>query len=359
MKSWVLVLSLTAALALPAGADKLADLPDLAKPSALEAHQGRLYIMDSDCVHIYQLDPFKKLRTFGTQGDGPGEFNSTPLLKFTKEFMYAFTMGKMIKFHKDGTFISQTKVPFLYFYMYYPFFPVGENLVGLPFDLSGGQDDVIHICTLYDLQFRKLKEFYRGAPPSVPLPPRRDAAPKNVDIHILPHRMGVGTTKDKIFIGDTRKGLYIAVFDASGRPLYEITKDSPPLRVPKSFKDRTRKEIKASPNYEVNKSRYNYIISDTFPAFTTFKVKGDRIYLTTYGEKNGSYEFIVMDLEGNTLLKDYVFPYDPLEKLLVPVFTTFEIQYDVLGDTIYYLRLDEDSGLYGLHAEKFSSDGQN
>jgi hypothetical protein len=352
MKTWPLIFLLTASLAFPGGGDKIGDLPDLAKPSAIEIHQGNLYIMDMDSVHMYKLNPFKRLGAFGTQGEGPGEFNSTPLIKFTENSLLAFTMGKMLRFKKDGTFLDQVKIPFLYFYMYYPFYPVGKNLVGLPFDLSQGPDNVIHICTLYDPAFKALKEFYRGSPPSVPLPPRRDAAPKNVNIHILPHRMGVGTSSDKIFIGDTRKGLFIAVFDADGRPLYEIKKDISPLRVPKAFKDQTWKEIKANPNYEVNKSRFNYIISDTFPAFSTFKVKGDRIYLTTHAEKKGKYELIILDLKGNILLKDYVFPYDPLERLLVPVFTTFEIQYDIAGDILYYLKLDENTGLYGLQAVK-------
>jgi hypothetical protein len=354
MKFRFLALLLTALLVLPLGAEKIASLPDLAKPTAMEIHEGKLYIMDSDCIHIYQMEPLQKIHTFGRPGEGPGEFNSSPIIKFFADSMYVFTMGKSMRFQKDGTFIDQTRVPFLYFYMYFPFYPVGDRLVGLPLDLSQGPDNAVHICTLYDASFKPIKEFYRGPPPSVPLPPRRDAAPKNVDIHILPHRIGVGTTRDKIFVGDTRKGMVIAVFDTEGQPLYEIKKDIAPLKVPKSFKDQTWREIKAGPNYEVDKGRFNYIIADIFPAFSTFKVKEDRIYVTTHAEKDGRYEFITMDLTGNILTRDYVFPYDPLERLLLPVFTTYETQYDIAGDSIYYLKLDEAAGVYALHREKIT-----
>lgn len=347
-------LLLTALLALQLGAEEIAPLPDLAKPSAIEIHAGKLYIMDSDSIHIFQLEPLKKLHTFGKAGEGPGEFNSAPIIKFSPESMFVFTMGKSMRFQGDGTFIDQTKVPFLYFYMYFPFYPVGDNLVGLPFDLSRGPDKVIHVCTLYDASFKLIREFYRGPPPSVPLPPRRNAEPKNVDVHILPHRIGIGTTRDKIFVGDTRKGMYIAVFDAEGKPLYEIKKDFAPLKVPKSFKDQTWKDIKAGPNYEINKSRFNYVIADVFPAFSTFKVKEDRICITTHAEKSGRFELITMDLAGNILTRDYVFPYDPLERLLMPTFTGFETQYDIAGNTIYYLKLNEASGIYFLHREKIS-----
>jgi len=355
MKKQIFSVLLILGLFIPAGAEKIADLPELAKPCALSIHEGKLYVMEIDRIHIYRLNPLQKILTFGRQGEGPGEFNSTPLLQFSHDNMYAFTMGKMLRFHKDGTFIDQAKIPFLYFYMYYPFYPVGDGMVGLPFDLSQGPAKAVHVCTLYNKQFKAVKEFYRGCPPSVPLPPRQDAEPKKIDIHILPDRIGVGTCDDKIFIGDTRKGLNIAVFSAGGEPLFEIKKDFPAYKVSKSFKDQAWKEIKSAPNYESVKNRYNYIIKGSFPAFSTFKVKDQRIYLTTYAEKQGKYEFIVMDLKGNILIQDFVFPYDPLERLLMPVFTQYEIQYDVLADAIYFIKIDENSDQYALYVDKITS----
>jgi hypothetical protein len=38
------------------------------------------------------------------------------------------------------------------------------------------------------------------------------------------------------------------------------------------------------------------------------------------------------------------------------VFTTYETQYDVFEDRLYYLKLDEGSGLYGLHALSLDMD---
>ena len=51
------------------------------------------------------------------------------------------------------------------------------------------------------------------------------------------------------------------------------------------------------------------------------------------------------------LFQDFVFPYDPLERLLMPAFTTYETQYDLEGDSLYYVRLDESTGHYALYMQ--------
>ena len=71
MKKQIFSVLLIFGLFVPAGAEKIAELPELAKPCALSIHEGKLYVMDIDCIHIYRLNPLQKILTFGRQGEGP------------------------------------------------------------------------------------------------------------------------------------------------------------------------------------------------------------------------------------------------------------------------------------------------
>jgi len=339
---------------LPVEGEKIADLPELSKPTALTEDNGTLYVTDSEAIHVYSLHPFKYIRTFGRLGQGPGEFNSNPFLFVKPDELMIHTMGKVMTFSKDGNFLKQQNIPFVYFYMYYPLLPAGDNFIGLPLVVQEEKPHFIHTCNAYGPDFKPIKEFYRGGPPIFPPPPRRDGRFQKMDWELIPDCLGVGTAEDKVFIGDTRKGFYIAVFDKNGEPLYEIRKDEPLLKVPDDFRDRIWKELKESSNWEQAKERFDYKMKDYFPAYSTFKVKDGRIFVTTHAQKDGKYEIIVMDLKGNILKRAFSFPFDPREAIIVQAFVPFHIQYTVAGDTIYYILLDEKSGFYALNAVKIA-----
>src|SRR4030042_6934792 len=74
------ILAVTAALAFFAGtasAELIAKLPQVMNPFFLTIADGRMYIVENSVsVHIYTLDPqgASFVRTFGREGQGPGEF---------------------------------------------------------------------------------------------------------------------------------------------------------------------------------------------------------------------------------------------------------------------------------------------
>ena len=351
MKTRISALLAVLLLALPLGAERIAELPELVKPTALTFAGGRLYVMDEECVHIYGLNPFRHIRTFGQRGQGPGEFNSPPFVVVEPGRLWVQTMGRLMTFTWEGEFLEDTKLPFLYFHFFEPLHRIGENYAGMPLKPQDEKPNIVQVGRIYGPDFKAVKDFYRFGAPMVPPPPRGPGAkPDRVEMELISDCIGLGTAEGKIFVGDTRKGFLIAVFDGNGEPLKEIRLDEPPLKVPESYKDGIWNELRKSPNWERTRTYFDYKMKDKFPAFSSFKVGDGRIYLTTFASRDGRYEFIVMDLEGRILRRDFVFPFDPARRGLSTVFVPTHTQYAVGDGRIYYLTLDEDRAVYTLHS---------
>lgn len=58
---------------MPLWTDNNITLAGLNRPSAIEADQYRLFIVEDTSILIYSLEDFKLLKKFGRKGQGPGE----------------------------------------------------------------------------------------------------------------------------------------------------------------------------------------------------------------------------------------------------------------------------------------------
>ena len=138
--------------------------------------------------------------------------------------------------------------------------------------------------------------------------------------------------KDRIYIADTAKGFYFAVFDSGGNQLYEIRNPYEKHKVTDEYKAKVRKELEQSPGSEY----YNFIFRDFFPAFKSVRFADDRIYLTTHPWENDRCEIIVMDLQGKIL-----------KKATVPDTSLFT----VAKGKFYYLEENPEEEIWELEAE--------
>ena len=339
-------------MVLPVFGEKVADLPEINEPHSLIVHGKTLVIGDKDCLHFYTLDPFGYLRKSGRSGDGPGEFNASPGLASHPEYLLANAMGRLLKFNWDGEFLQQIKIPFTYFHHYYPLLPVGKNYVGLPLKRIPEKNTFITVVNLYDAELKLIKELHEGFTPKLLPPPPPGSKVVRVDFQVISDHLDVAQADNKILIADTRTGLGIDVFSASGEPLYSIQKNEKKVRVPKQYKDEFWKEIKGREDWATLNASFNYIIRDYFPAFYSFKVQDNRIYLTTHAQKAGRHEIIVLDLEGNEIHRSFSFPLAPDQKILAGV-GTFGHEYFIYNDSIHYLRFNETTMMFELHAQEF------
>lgn len=330
-------------------AEKVADLPELAKPASIVIDSSRLYICDNDTIHMYGLKPFGYKGKFGRAGEGPGEFNSRPHLAVQADQFFVNTMGKILTFSKSGEFQGQTKIPFLYFYIYYPLLPVGSNYVGLPLKNIEGTANFIHSVNVYDSKLTLIKEIYQGPPPQLLPPPRPGAKAVKVDFEVIPDCLETAVQGDRIYVADSRKGFFVSVFNESGEHLFDIEKKFMPVKVSQDFKDEFWKETRSSENWEQLKQRFNYRIRDAYPAFFSMKIQEQKIYFSTYAQKNDFYEMVVLDLNGEVLNQAFCFPLHPDTKLLGGI-VPFSNEYSIQDDMLYYIALNEETMLFELHS---------
>ncbi|MGD8536116.1 MAG: hypothetical protein PVF66_09745, partial [Candidatus Aminicenantes bacterium] len=236
-----------------------------------------------------------------------------------------------------------------YFYVYYPLMQTDSNYVGLPLKRVEGTVPFIHAVNIYDSELKPIKEIYQGNPPQLLPPPRPGTKIVKVDYEVIPDCLEVAVQDNKIYVGDTRRGFFITVFSNTGEHLFDIEKKYRKVKVPDKYKKEFWQELRASERWEELKQRFNYLIKDYYPAFTSMKIQQKKIYVTTYDQKDSLYELVVLDLQGNTVKRDFAFPLDPEFRVLTGT-ASFSSQYTVYDDIIYYVVLNERTMHYELHA---------
>ena len=315
-----------------------ANLPQLATPTSINVDGDEIFITDETSVWIYNLQDFTLKNRFGRKGPGPGEFEIRPQLSIFPEYLLVNSMGKLGYYSRDGVLQNELELPFPYFYMYYPMLPVGDKYLGFKLKRAGVDGKIIHVGSLYNQDFRLLREFYWGGAPQLlpPPPPGRDR-PK-IDVEVVYDCFDVAVAEDKIFVADTRKGFYIAVFDFEGKQLYEIKKDYTKLRIPEEFKKSFLQEQRESGRWDWLQARYNYVFRKYYPAFFSFKLIEGKIYVATFASQDDNYELILMDLTGNIKRRAFVFPLHPLKRISSGNLYAYSNEYDIHDNKIYYLK---------------------
>ena len=332
-------------------------MPEVIEPFTLVVYGGRIVIPESTHISIFSLKDFRLIKKFGSRGEGPGEFRYPPHITAFPDFLLANASGKLIYYSHEGDFIRETKLPFFYNSEAWPMLPVGSNYIGLPMEMekiNPGTLRLRHVGRLYDSGFKPLKLLSEGIPPLVPPPPPPPRAgtparmtPKQ-DFEAIPDYVDYAVVGDRIFLADNRKGLYIAVYDRLGNLLREIKHDEKAIRVSDDYKEAAMKRLRAQPNWESMNRQFNFRFREDFPAFFSFKVANNKIYMTTYAKEGEKYEIVVMDLEGRILGRSFSFPLPPYQDVTYR-FTLFSNAYEIYEDRIYYLAYNYDTDIYELH----------
>lgn len=335
----------------PLHAEKVADLTNVMEPASIRIEGTSVYIPDRSTIHFYTLEPFAHNKSFGARGEGPGEFNSTPHVKIYADGLFINCMGKIMQFTHEGEFVHQTKLPFRLFYFYYPLLKVRENYVGFPMRRVEEDNTFIHAGKIYDSELKEQVEFYQGIAPMLPPPPPPGTPVQKKNWEVIPDCLDFDVVDDKIFISDSRKGFYIGVFDSQGKWLYEIQNPYEKIKVSRAFRNRHMKELQEREDWEQLKARFEYVFKKHFPAFFSTKIADTKIYAATYAQKEGKYEFVEMDLEGQELNRSFSFPFGPGEHNMRG-FVPFNNVYDVHEGFIYYLIYNDDTSLWELHRSK-------
>lgn len=302
-------------------------IEELTNPLFISVNEQGLFITEENSLAIFSSSPYRFEKRIGDQVSGDIAFKYPPMHKLYQDYIFLNAFTKCVwldpqeevirkKEYSDfEDFNSSSELLFI---------PVKDNYVRRIVDHKNAKQ-IIHLVDSGFHEIRKLSEIcydFAKMPDDV----------KNYKL--LFHYSGVEVYDNKIYIGDSKRGIKIDVFNSDGSFLYSIDREVDEIATTSEFKNLALEEMKAQTGFYNYLSRQNVEFSfyDSFPAFRYFFIGGGKIYIFTYKTKKQNHEVLILDLEGNYI--DTLFL--PLTSLKALKFTG---SYDLL--TIYDDKLFE------------------
>ena len=317
-------------LSAPMGyAESLGVLKGILNPANIEVSSGQVYIIEGATVYVYSLPDLRLIRTFGQEGEGPGELKVTPWLAnglyVRPESVIVDSIDKYIIFSREGEVLREGRRS----QQYSQSIPAGDVfVVRKRIEEEKRQFSSINIMTP-DLQSEI--DLYR-----------QEFSAGFRQLNVLPDSIHYAVYKDRIYVEESPKGFVFEIFDLGVNKLHTIDIDSSPLRVSKQDRLDAEERIKTDPfsqnvegGWEALKSQVKLIYPDRFPPIRDFQVVGDRIYVQTFLRQEGEEEYVILDLEGNMI-----------EKVLLPQSFKPGFTEEMMGTGIKYYAFDSDAYYY-------------
>lgn len=311
------------------------ELPEVAAPAMMAVHGGKLYILERTTIFIYSLKQKKLLKTFGKEGEGPGEFMINPFgpplsLVVSDGKLVINSINKLSYFTLDGQYLKEHPAP--------PntiFVPAGNVYLGIGAAVVDKDSQPSLAFRIFDNEFKPTNVLYFT---KIKVGNLRHILLPMEALHYNP------VYKDKLYVVNSTQGFVIDCFDLSGKKLYSIEKEYEKLPITDRYKKEAREWFKTDPNFR----RIQEIILPglTFekymPPVKEMYISNDIIYTFTHKEKDGKNELILMDLKGKELYRTY------LQMPETDVYTYYPYLCTISGNTYYMLKENEDSEVVEL-----------
>ena len=293
---------------------RVTPLADLAKPTRIEIRADRMYVADGATVYLYDLQDLSRCKSFGREGEGPGEIKGQIyFMETTPGGLVVNSEGRISWFDADGNFIRQKTESALGL----NFKRFGHGFMGMK--LERGDRAIFFSISLYDAELKKTAELHRYRHPFF----GRDKPVNAVDVRISSYHI----EGNRIYV-DIEGGV-IAVFDRTGKRIGSIETNIQPCRVESRHRERYlqfwKSDLKAE--YEAFKDRLFF--PDHFPLLRDFLMDGGKIYLITHREKGEQNEMIVLDTGGKELRRGWI-PVGDVNPVLPHLFSLYTIRDGVL-----------------------------
>ncbi len=301
------------------------------KPASIAVDESRIYIGEGTSVHIFSLKDFKLEKTFGRQGEGPQEFMVHPgfgvRLALWKQTLLVESIGKTSYYSKDGGFLKELKTG-----KHGSLYPLGDMFVGGNMILENQTN--YQTLNLYDGEFKNTKEICRWEHAIQDAKKQILLAPVYTQAHFF---------DDKIFVVPGQY-MVIQVFDGKGQKVHVISKEYRKLEVTDQYKQTTLNFFKTDPKYRQHYEglKNMFTFPKYFPAIRSFAVNDGRIYIRTYGGKDGKSEYYIFDIKGKLLKKVYVPFVETMGINILPLHT-------IAGGRLYQLVENDETEEWELH----------
>jgi hypothetical protein len=318
---------------------RLAVLPEVGKPQDMVVDNGQLFISDQTVkVHVYSMKDFKYQAQISRQGQGPGECEYVPIFRVGPDYIFLYSLGKGIFLSRDGRLKRELRIPRK---GTESIAPLGEDFVCQTWGKNKRNDHNYYDISIYSyteeqgLNYKKIL-YYFDLPPS-----KRRGGKWNY--HIFREYNDYVIYDNKVFVGDSTRGIFAAVFDNQGNEINQIKLDVKEIKLTAEYKKHLMDMLKQNPEWEMANSIYNIVLPEYFPAFYRFSVNNGKVYFLTHKLKgNNQREVIITDLKGNLLKRTYV-PWIENE---------LRIDYAIENDKFYYILANETTEDWELHMEE-------
>jgi len=87
-------------------------IPEVLKPTSIAIDGNNLYVSEEFKIHRYQLKELKWIKSFGNNGEGPGEFSAgVRFVKPQNNKLYAYDWNQVVTiFNQDGKYLSRKRL---------------------------------------------------------------------------------------------------------------------------------------------------------------------------------------------------------------------------------------------------------
>ena len=313
--------------------EKVTEIEESFRRARLFMDQNRFYLVNDDTyvISVYSRKDYSRLFQFGKKGEGPGEFKFVGSLSSSSKNICVCCPGKISYFSMSGKFLQEQKISSRMWVD-----RVGTSFVGRKTIRSKDRRSSTTQYVVFDSKVNPIKVIFEIK--SAPMIFVRGG--KKHDRNLVSSWPGYRTSKDKIVLGDPRKGMCFTIYDESGEKVHEFTHEYKKEKVTKEFKDlriKRLKERQSSSDWEQFTKMFNLTFSEYFPPYRYFFVADEKIFAILYQTENDRRRLLVFDFKGNLIKKGSI----------------ISGHSGVICDNhFYYLKENEDSEMWELHREK-------
>lgn len=316
-----------------ASGELVAKLPQVMNPFFVTIADGRLYVVENTpAVHYFKIGErgVSFVRTFGREGQGPGEFDFIYLVRVYGDHLDVPGSHKLARFSLDGEYLDEIKFPVGVFKG--GIYRLGGNFLAR--DLSIGPQGSSSTIRLYDKDFKQIREI--GA----------QKEPLSFEkINLVGDYYSARVSGDLIFTIFSGKESIVTVYDGSGIKQGEVRLPLDPQKITPALKEAILKPIRDDPEMKPmwNEFEKRIIFPDATPGLDYFEVSDGKFVTRTYKYREDTVEFAVLDRQGREL-----------KRLFLPF--TGRLSNGILfcfhQGRYFYLRENAEGDGWELHAEK-------
>ena len=269
---------------------------DILKPETIQVYDDEIFIIEGASIYIYSLEDFQLKKKFGKEGEGPREFKLSALgltghlicLSVLPDSIVVSSENRISYFSREAKFLWEKRIPPP---MVVDFAPLAKGYIGRSYKTDGNTP--FFSVDLYNSEGKNIKEVCKHE-----IPHYKEG---NTVLWKLESKMPeFKTYKDFIFVAGTEE-FVIDVYDANGKKLREIKRQYQKRKINRQDRDEIIKIWKQDfppirRQWEVFKKMIK--IQEAFPAFRTFDIFDDKIYVQTCKVENGRTEFFIFGVDG-------------------------------------------------------------